>query len=305
MAHQRKLIRDAVLLALTGVGPAFATAAGARVYNNRVAAWPLRLLELGPCLSVYAVEESTEPSSRTTAPKRLQRNLQLAVEGAVVAGPGGDVDDSIDALCVEVERAMHRDPTFGGTCGESILASTAIEVTSEGKTEIGNVRLVYDVTYYTLAPDPADVALDDLELLEANIDLGGTTVEADQQLAEVDFTDPSIYLDSGVTRPAEHADPQALTFDVSELLALGEELWIDATATTTVGQELLAHTVEISHVATAALIKTSVIAPAAGRILGGFNTADLTALAITGYFRIDLKDSTGAVFDTLHFTLNA
>ncbi len=305
MPHQRKLIRDAVLLAIKGVSPSFNTEADGRVFNNRTAVWPVRLLELGPCISIYAVDEESV-GDLEASPKQLKRKLQLAIEAAVIAGPGGDVDDAIDAICLEIEDAMHIDPTFGGVCSESDYQSTAIEVSSEGSTEIGNVRLVYDVTYYTDAvSEDEEATLDDLLLLKANIDQEGVQHVDDEQLAEVSFADPTVYLDVGIERPEEHDDPQENTFSIADLLEAGEELWVDATATTTEGLEELDHVVEISHVATGALIRTRSITPVDGRILDSLNAADLGALTLLGYFVLEVKDNDDTVFDTLHFTLNA
>lgn len=299
MAHRRKLIRDAVLLALTGPGPTYPTPAGARVFNNRVTAWPVRLLDLGPCVSLYAIDEQSKLLE--TAPRRYKRTLELAIEAAAKAGPGGDVDDTLDEVCVAIERRMDADPTFGKVCGDSVLSSTDIEVAREGDTEIGNVRLVYDVTYYTFAPDPADVdELDDLETIGGAMNPGADVDEDDQPQNEVDFTAPTMFLDAGQERPAEHADPQLLSFSVVELLADEDELWIDAPSSGDPGN----HTINVTHVATAQLLKSTSIAPASGRVLGVFDTDDLIALGpLAGYFRIDVLDQLGAPLDSLHFTL--
>lgn len=188
MAHQRKLIRDAVILALTGsTAPTYPTAAGARIFNNRVALWPTRLLEQGPCISLYAIDEKTKDESKNTAPRKLKRDLNLGVEALIQASPSGDVDDQIDALCVQIEREMHRDPTFGGVCVDSILSGTDIEVSAEGKTEIGNVRLTYLVTYHTLAPDPADVTLDNFNSAQVRTNLANEVDPDEEAEDEIDL----------------------------------------------------------------------------------------------------------------------
>lgn len=188
MAHQRKLIRDAVKAALIAEG----TDAGTRVINNRTGVWPIRLLEQGPACSVYAVEEAVIPDSKNTSPKKLSRILTLAIEGAVLAAPAGDVDDAIDELALQIERAMHRDQTFGDTCGKSTLTGTLIEITTEGETEIGNVRLAYDVEYFTHAPERADVELDNLKLAQGPIKLPITQDDDDDTefVAETEGGDP-------------------------------------------------------------------------------------------------------------------
>lgn len=185
MAHQRKLIRDAVKAALIGTAPGYATAAGARVESQRVFAWKENQL---PAISVYTVEEPVDPSSRNTAPRTLKRNLQLAIECAVKAGT--NVDDAIDALAEQVERAMHFDETFGGVCGDSILSATDIEVATEGGLLVGMCRLLYAVTYNTGAPEAEDLELDNFESAGIRTNLSNGQDVEDEPLNEVELPGP-------------------------------------------------------------------------------------------------------------------
>jgi len=174
MPHQRQLIREAAKTTLVGK-----TAAGPRVYETRIVPW--RKLEL-PALAIYTLDESVDPASSTTAPRELERTVDLAIEGAVRQGE--NIDDSIDELALEIERAMHADPYLGGTASDSILSSTEIEVVEESDRLVGVVRLVYSTRYYTLAPDPADVELDDFKTADIRTSLGGV-VEAENQAHDV------------------------------------------------------------------------------------------------------------------------
>lgn len=149
MAHQRQLIREAVKAQLLGK-----TAAAARVYETRVVPW--KRLEL-PAVAVYALEETVDRASQSTAPRELRRQLKLAIEVAVKAGT--NLDDALDAVALEVERALHADPTFGDTASDSILESTQISLAEEGDTLIGLALLTFSVTYFTMAPEAADVDL--------------------------------------------------------------------------------------------------------------------------------------------------
>lgn len=148
MAHPRQEIRHAVAAQLTGK-----TAAGGRVFRTRKV--PYQGVEL-PALAVYTLEESVEDDG-DSAPRELQRSIQLAVEG-VVEGTE-DVDDALDALALEVETALHADDTFGGKASDSMLSSTELDVFEDGERTVGLVRLVYAVTYYSTAPEA--VALPD------------------------------------------------------------------------------------------------------------------------------------------------
>lgn len=174
MAHQRQLIREAVKAQLVGK-----TSAGARVYETRVVPWARMSL---PVLAVYTLKESVDPTSRASAPRELARSAELVVEGVVEAGE--NVDDALDELALEVERALHADPTFAGTASDSILASTDLEVGEEGGKPVGFFRLTYTVTFYTYAPEAADVPLQDFATADVRHELGGN-VHPDNQAHDV------------------------------------------------------------------------------------------------------------------------
>lgn len=160
--HQRKLIRDAV----TSILIAAATAAGSKVYPTRVL--PFVLPEL-PVISVYTLDESVDPDSANTAPRELTRTLSVVIEA--MSAPGPDIDDTMDALALEIETAMHADPYLGDVCVDSLLASTEIESIEEGDREVGWMALTYSVTYRTEAPD-APTNLDDFNTAYATHNLG-------------------------------------------------------------------------------------------------------------------------------------
>lgn len=170
MLHRRQLIREAAAAALKGK-----TDAGDRVYETRLV--PYRLLEL-PAIAVYSLDESTEEASRSTAPRELERDLELAIEGAVKQGE--NVDDAMDALALEIERVMHADPTLGGVASDTFLSGTEFFVDVESDRPAGVIRLVYRTRYYTQAPDPADVQLDDFATADIRTSLAGKDHQDDQ-----------------------------------------------------------------------------------------------------------------------------
>jgi hypothetical protein len=151
--HQRQIIRQAVKTALLG-----ATAAGTRVFESRVYAWKSSEL---PAISVYTLEDAVDPESRKSAPMELERDLSLAIEAVVKAGE--NVDDAMDAICEEIERAMHRDDSLGGACSWSVLRTTELDLVGNSDQVVGNARLTYQVHFVTGAPEAADTPLDDLK----------------------------------------------------------------------------------------------------------------------------------------------
>lgn len=178
MAHHRQVIREAIKAALLNK-----TAAGARVYETRMAPW--RPQEL-PALSVYWTTEPVEPESKATAPRELTRKVSMVVEGVVQLLAGGNVDDALDDLAKEIEKAMDADPYLGGSAADSILTSSDAGTMVVGNQPMGAVQLTYEVTYRTQAPDPADVTLDDLNKADVRFSLSGrqpASIQANDVLA--------------------------------------------------------------------------------------------------------------------------
>lgn len=139
MNHPRKDIRDAVVALLTG-----ATSAGSRVYPSRFA--PVSESEL-PCLLVYTLSEDVEISSES--PREYGRSLKLIVD--IRAAAAASLDNTFDALALQVESAMMQDFTLGDRVNDIILQNTEISVSVEGDAEIGSCALTYLLPYFTLA----------------------------------------------------------------------------------------------------------------------------------------------------------
>lgn len=176
--HQRQQIREAVAAQLKGVAPDFATSAQGRVYETRLV--PFRRLEL-PAVAVYALEETSD--DQRSAPREYKRTLQLAIEGAVKLTD--NVDDALDALALELERAVDADPTFGDTASDSVLASTVLDIVEDSDRSVGVVRLQYSVTYYTYAPDAADHDFDELQTVDVKTRIGGVADPAEDKLEDL------------------------------------------------------------------------------------------------------------------------
>lgn len=189
--HRRTRIRRRVVELLRG-----ATVAGQRVWANRFL--PLTNREL-PAILVYALDESIDPDSRTTAPRELTRRLSLAVDGIVAAGSEGEIDDALDALSLEIETALHRDPFFGtaasaalnppvddSVAADSILTDVEIGHETVGDRLVGRVAMTWEVEYQSLAPEPPDDdSLDDFLTMGVTYDLGGTQAPDDEAHDEV------------------------------------------------------------------------------------------------------------------------
>jgi len=162
MAHPRQEIRHAVATQLTG-----ATAAGTRVFRTRVL--PYKRVEL-PALAVYTPTETVNVDV-DTAPRELERSPELVIEGAVKAAGSENVDDALDAMALEIENALHADPTFGGVAADAVLSSTELDIIEDGDTLVGLVKLTYKVEYF--APAAVPPVLDDFKTADIRHNLSG------------------------------------------------------------------------------------------------------------------------------------
>jgi len=140
MTHRRQRIRDAVVERLTS--EVTATVVASRVHN-----WQVDQL---PGVAVYTLDEVSEA---VTQSRTQQRGLTLVIDIYVCAA--GDIDDALDALCLEVERAMETDWTFDRLALRSDLALTRIGLSGDADNRHGIAHLEYSVVYRCVpgAPD--------------------------------------------------------------------------------------------------------------------------------------------------------
>lgn len=167
MAHQRKLIRQAVVALLISAN----TAAGSRVQGTRVE--PHKKSQL-PAVSVYTLSEPVAPESAVTSPRELTRELKLEITGWVAHTDGIPVDDAMDNLAEQIEAAMDVDQYLGGKAADSILEETEMQVIEDdGRSDplVGIVTLTYSVTYRTAPAAPAN--LDDFLSVDATQKIAG------------------------------------------------------------------------------------------------------------------------------------
>lgn len=164
MSHARQLIRKAVQAALIAEN----TAAGTRVFSTRMVPWETTDL---PAVAIYTLNEPIDAESRNNSPRKLWRNLELKIEAQVIAD--ANVEDVIDDLAVQLERAMNRDYTFGQTASDSILTNTEVNVEVIGERPVGVLELTYDVVYYTHSPEAEDAIPVSLNTIDVKTKVGG------------------------------------------------------------------------------------------------------------------------------------
>lgn len=169
--HERQEIRAAVIAALTGE-----TAAGTRVEASRFE--PAETDQL-PAICVYTVDESVDPDGIMTSPGReITRKLKVAVDGYAAVPANGAIDDTLDALALEIETAMDADVYFGRTAGDSILDNTEIIIDPSGERPFGVVHMVYEFVYRT------DLRLPAIEDTAETVGVTYVTVDGETEIHE-------------------------------------------------------------------------------------------------------------------------
>lgn len=178
MAHQRKLIRHAVVALLLSAN----TAAGARVNSTRVD--PHKRSQL-PAISVYTLSESTDSDSAQTAPIELTRNLKLEITAWVAHSDELPLDDALDDLAEQIEAAMASDYYLSSTIAEQMLEGSVIEVAEpDGRSDplVGIMVLTYAITYRTRPLEAGATPTPTFDTVDAKYPLVGgvpTTVPAE------------------------------------------------------------------------------------------------------------------------------
>ena len=151
--HPRALIRHAVVRVLTK-NPGTAALLGERVFPNRMEQWWQSEL---PACGVYTLSE--EWLDTDSYPEPEERRLDLACE--LLCAADEKTDDSLDALCLAVERAMLL-PAIGAAMGD-ILDESRVNV---GLDPLGpGQRKALDETLLQLASRGTElgIAVDDAE----------------------------------------------------------------------------------------------------------------------------------------------
>lgn len=139
--HVRRQLREAAATAVTGL-----TTTGSRVFQSRMR--PQADAGL-PCLLVATNDEAVSPGS---VGAMQERELTLTVTG--VAKASADVDDTLDAMALEVETALAAAHTLGGLAAGMELRGLKVEFDDETDKPVGQISLDYRLTYFVSSGSP-------------------------------------------------------------------------------------------------------------------------------------------------------
>lgn len=134
--HIRQAIRERIASNVTGLSNT-----GSNVFQSRVHI--IQEVSL-PCILVYTQSETSVPIEMGED-RTLDRTLSVMLEVFVKAVD--NTDDTIDAICVEIEEAMGADTGLNGLAKDSYLVSTAINYVGEGDQPMAVASLNYEVEY--------------------------------------------------------------------------------------------------------------------------------------------------------------
>lgn len=140
--HVRQAIRERVASRVTGLA-----SVGSNVFQTRIHTLANNNL---PCILIYSQNETSEPNQMGVN-RILDRTLSINVEIYVKAT--ADIDDKIDAICVNVEEAIAGDITVNNLAKDITLSSTSINFIGEGDQPLGVASLTYDVMYQVRESD--------------------------------------------------------------------------------------------------------------------------------------------------------
>ena len=184
MTHPRIAIRAAVKAQLLA-RPTLTAIVGQRVFLSRYR--DLVSEKELPGIRIYTQSEEVDKDSWESAPREYERTLDCVVEGVVrvTRSDADKLDDKLDQLAWEIEKALGTDDTLAGNASDVNLARTAVEVDTDTEATIGIITLVYSVIY-TTHPAPDVEAYENFDQAHVDYDVaGGDQAPADRRRDEL------------------------------------------------------------------------------------------------------------------------
>lgn len=146
MTHVRQQVRDAATSLLTGLN-----LTGSECYAMR--SYPTDIRRL-PVLLVYILAEDSAPAD-IGADRDLSRQMTLTVEAQA---RGRDFDDKLDAVAVEVEKAIAESHGLGGLCTDIFLSSSRIDFGDRSEHRTGVLTMTFLASVVGPEADPESVS---------------------------------------------------------------------------------------------------------------------------------------------------
>lgn len=98
-----------------------------------------------------AVSSYSEGSAVGNISRNVNRTLHVSLQVLV---RGAAIDDQIDQICLEAEKALAADRFLGGLCSNVTQVDTRIAFKGDGEYPTGEATVVYQVEYWVLETSP-------------------------------------------------------------------------------------------------------------------------------------------------------
>jgi hypothetical protein len=100
-----------------------------------------------PCALVYSESEAVEQATKASQPTIQKRTIETAVYAFARSSPL--IENSLDDLSEQIEKAIFADPTLQGLVSSTFLQNTALHIDGEPNAPIGAARLSFISTVHT------------------------------------------------------------------------------------------------------------------------------------------------------------
>lgn len=148
MSHAITQIRSAVTAAVTGLATS-----GARVYETRE--YPLSDQHI-PGLIVFTLTDKLNEQGDQR--RRIQeRELSVVVEAAAKKPAGSSLDQALEQMVLEVQRAIAADRTLGGLVKMITCASVQFAVGDDIEKPVGKAGMTWTCRYLVAEDDPETI----------------------------------------------------------------------------------------------------------------------------------------------------
>lgn len=152
MAHLRTQIRNKVLAMLTNLATT-----GANAFADRKEFLPDAKLP-----AILVMNDNDQVATRTigsqAAPHARTEGHTLALKLQAVAKAVTGLDDTLDQICLEVEKAIMADIFLAGLTVDARLMSTVYTLDATGEKPAGIAEMVFEFDYWVQNTAPDTVA---------------------------------------------------------------------------------------------------------------------------------------------------
>jgi len=114
-----------------------------------------------PAILIYSTGENVDRFNE--APKNYRRTLNVNLEIIAAGNDDDHLDYILEDIGDKVEELMELDETLGGLANKLELSGSSYQSEPDAQSPIGSLVLAYQIEFFTDAPLPGSVCLDDFK----------------------------------------------------------------------------------------------------------------------------------------------